>query len=354
MNTEPPMNPLRRTLMRAGKRTESMSFPDGSRLLLLPEHGRLLGLYPADDDANFLWTNPALATAESAEAYFRRGGWPNPGGDRTWLAPEIELFIGDLARSAHTYAVPAALDPGNWTLASATHTELRLTQATCLRLHRAKQDVRVRLEKVLRPTGNPLPDAGLDYAGYSQATTLEVEPQPGVPTRLGIWNLLQLPQPGTIWIPTRAPARPHVVFGALAADELTETSSRVSWTMEPPGGDAKISLKPQVLTGRAGYLRETGMPGIQDLVVRDFSVGAERDYVDALWESPHEAGWAFQACCVRNGAECFNELEYHVPAATAVAGCRVSRDESRVWAFRGPKEAVAMAARQLLGNAVIG
>jgi len=54
-------------------------------------------LYPGGSDENFLWTNPALASAESAQKYFLRDGWPNPGGDRTWLAPEIELFIGDLA-----------------------------------------------------------------------------------------------------------------------------------------------------------------------------------------------------------------------------------------------------------------
>jgi hypothetical protein len=153
-------------------------------------------------------------------------------------------------------------------------------------------------------------------------------------------------------IQTCAPARPHVVFGSPAAGELTVEPSLVRWNMAQPGADAKISLKPQALTGRAGHLRETR--DTCDLVVREFSVGAERDYVDALWEPPHEAGWAFQACCVRNGAECFNELEYHVPAATAVAGRQVSRDESCVWAFRGPKECVAMAARQLLGDAVIG
>jgi hypothetical protein len=345
------MNPLRRMLMHAGKRTESMSFPDGSRLLLLPEHGRLLGLYPADDDTNVLWTNPALATAASAETYFNRSGWSNPGGDRTWLAPEIELFIGDVDRLFETYAVQPALDPGHWKVVAATAAEVSLVNETRVHLHRQNRDVGVRLTKTYSVAPNPLRDvAGLQVAGYTLATTLEVESQPGVPTRLGIWNLLQLPQPGTMWIPTRAPARPHVVFGAPAAGELTVTPGLVRWNMAPPGGDAKISLKPQPLTGRVGYSRASDTSGMQDLVVREFSVGAERDYVDALWAPPHEAGWAFQACCVRNGAECFNELEYHAPAVTARSGEAVIRDESRVWAFRGPKELVALAARHLLGD----
>ncbi len=345
------MNRLHDNLTRAGKHPICATFADGARLLVLPEHGRLLGLYPDDADENFLWTNPALRDEASARAYFARRGWSNPGGDRTWLAPEIELFIGDVDRVFETYAVQSALDPGQWKVAAATAAEVRLVNETRVRLHRQNRDVGVRLTKTYSVAPNPLRDvAGLQVAGYTLATTLEVESQPGVPTRLGIWNLLQLPQPGTMWIPTRAPARPHVVFGAPAAGELTVTPGLVRWNMAPPGGDAKISLKPQPLTGRVGYSRASDTSGMQDLVVREFSVGAERDYVDALWAPPHEAGWAFQSCCVRNGAECFNELEYHAPAVTARSGEAVIRDESRVWAFRGPRDAVARAARQLLGD----
>jgi len=352
------MNTLLGHLTHAGKEPMPLSFPDGSRLLVLPESGRLLGLYPAADDTNFLWTNPALAAAESSKAYFARAGWCNPGGDRTWLAPEIELFIGDVKQAVETYAVQPALDPGHWMVESVTAAEIRLVNETRVRLLRQNRDIGVRLTKTYSVAVNPLQDvAGLQIAGYTLVTTLEMEPQPDVPIRLGIWNLLQLPQPGSMLIPTCAPARPHVVFGSAATGELTVEPNLVRWTMAPPGENAKISLKPQSLMGRAGHLRATHDPrhtthDTCDLVVREFSVGAERDYVEALWEPPHEAGWAFQACCVRNGAECFNELEYHVPAAPAVAGRHVSRDKSRVWAFRGPKESVAMAARQLLGDAV--
>jgi hypothetical protein len=371
------MNRLHDNLTRAGKHPICATFADGARLLVLPEHGRLLGLYPDDADENFLWTNPALGDEASARAYFARPGWSNPGGDRTWLAPEIELFIGDVDRVFETYAVQSALDPGHWKVVAATAAAVSLVNETRVHLHRQNRDVGVRLTKTYSVAPNPLRDvAGLQVAGYTLATTLEVESQPGVPTRLGIWNLLQLPQPGTMWIPTRAPARPHVVFGAPAAGELTVTPGLVRWNMAPPGGDAKISLKPQPLTGRVGYLRASHDPRHTtrdprhttrgprhtthdtrhtthetcDLVVREFSVGAERDYVDALWSPPHEAGWAFQSCCVRNGAECFNELEYHAPSVTARSGEAVIRDESRVWAFRGPRDAVARAARQLLGD----
>jgi hypothetical protein len=212
----------------------------------------------------------------------------------------------------------------------------------------------VRLEKVFRPTANPLPDAGLGYAGYSQVTTLEVEAPPDSAVRLGLWNLLQLPSPGTMLIPTSAATPPQRVFGALSNRELTVTPHGVRWEMAGPGADAKIALKAHPLTGRVGYLHATPATQHWDLVVREFTVALGGDYVDALWDPPHETGWAFQACCIRNGAERFTELEYHAPAVSAEKGLPSSRDESRVWAFRGPQEAVARAASLLLGGAVTG
>ena len=383
------MDVLIETLKQAGQSPLPVVFPDGTRLLLLPGSGRVLGLYPAEDEANFLWTHPALADSTTASAFFASSGrlsqaerlsqavWLNPGGDRTWLAPEIDLFIRDLSRQAETYAVPAALDPGNWMAVFPN----RMTNTTRLRLYHPDREVALRLSKRLSPAANPLlgtpiENGGLSYAGYTLTTTLELEPQPDTPVRLGIWNLLQLPQPGQMWIPTRAPSQPQAVFGAFSPAELTLEPHLVRWDMASPGVDAKIALKAAPLTGRVGYLRQmpiqTGPQGMQDsqaerlgnterfsptvwdLVVREFTVDPAGDYVDALWDNPSDrgrlsqAGWVFQACCVRTGNARFNELEYHAPAAVTISGKNVSHDESRVWAFRGSRDAVAAAAQLLL------
>jgi hypothetical protein len=197
----------------------------------------------------------------------------------------------------------------------------------------------------------------LEYAGYSQVTTLETEAPPDGAVRLGIWNLLQLPPPGTMLVPTRAATPPQTVFGVLSRGELAVATRGVRWEMAGPGADAKIALRAGALTGRVGYLCATpcraeatpGRPDALDLVVREFTVEPDGDYVDALWEPPHATGWAFQACCVRNGAERFNELEYHAPAASPAAGRSRRCDQSRVWAFRGPADTIGKAAAALLG-----
>jgi hypothetical protein len=289
---------------------------------LLPASGRLIGLYPDGSDENFLWTNPTPG-----------GAWPNPGGDRTWLAPEIELFIGDLARPWNTYAVQPALDPGNWRLDG----ENTLTNSTRLRLHRSGREVGVQLRKTYRPALNPLSVNGLQFAGYTQVTSLETD------APLGIWNLLQLPAPGMMLVATRGAVRPQIVFGEIADPDLVSGPGLLRWRMDG-GADAKISLLATDFTGRAAHLHQRN-PDSWDLVVRDVVVDPAGQYVDALWTPPYKRGWAFQACQVRSLAGGFNELEYHAPVTT-------KRDESRVWAFRGPLDRITEAAELLLGTRV--
>jgi len=298
----------------------TLPLADGARALVLPAAGRLLGLYPDGSDENFLWTNAGPS-----------GAWPNPGGDRTWLAPEIELFISDINRLAETYRVPAALDPGHWRL----NGDNRLVNFTRLRLHRPGRDVDVRLEKEFRPAPNPLPDAKLQYAGYTQITRLETD------APLGIWNLLQLPAPGTMLVATHRAVQPQLVFGEVANKELVSEPALLRWRMDGTG-DVKMSLLATDFAGRAAHLHQRG-PDCWDLVMRDVTVDPAGEYVDALWTPPHRRGWAFQACQVRSLGGGFNELEYHAPVTT-------KRDESRVWAFRGALDRVTEAAERLLGT----
>lgn len=295
---------------------------------MLPSSGRLTGLFPPGSDENFLWVNPSPA----------KTGWVNVGGDRTWLAPEIELFIGDLKRPSETYLVPPALDPGCW---RSNGSERHLINDTRVRLLRANREADVRLSKQFTDAANPLPSANLSYAGYTQVTSLETD------APLAIWNLLQLPPGGVMLVASRGMAQPRVVFGKMSEGELTVTPGLVCWQMARIGRDTKISIKAGVLTGRAAYLHPCASRGAADLVVREFAVDPAGEYVDALWDPPHETGWAFQACCVRNGPEQFNELEYHAPRGRR-------RDESRVWGFRGPLPGIVAAATALLERDVAG
>ena len=77
---------------------------DGA-LLIAPECGRVLGLWPHWRGENALWVDPGFLGALAAGT--KDEEWRCPGGDRMWLAPAAE-FLED-GRTP-----PPSLDPGRW------------------------------------------------------------------------------------------------------------------------------------------------------------------------------------------------------------------------------------------------
>jgi hypothetical protein len=84
---------------------------DGAALML-PEYGRILGLWPYWRGENALWVNPEFFRCLQAGS--KQEEWLNPGGDRMWLCPESEFFTEDAGRPADTWQVPRSVDPGTY------------------------------------------------------------------------------------------------------------------------------------------------------------------------------------------------------------------------------------------------
>lgn len=339
------------TLKVAGRATVNVHLPDGGRAVVLPHGGRVLGLFAAGSEENFLWTNPVLADAAATKAFLASGQWHNTGGDRTWVSPENDFFWADYPKM-QTYFQQRSLDPGRY---HCTRTESGVRLACNLNLHsyRTREDIRLRIVKEIEPAANPFrqaPDlrglAGLAFDGYSLRTTLELRSR-AQRTAVGLWNLLQMPHGGRMLIPTRFRTEPTRYFGSIAPRDLVVTDGLVRFEMRL-AGDHKIGVRALALTGRAGYLYPCGRKWA--LLVRNFRVNPSGDYVDCLMNGQCPAD-AFQACNVSNSSlGSFSELEYHVPAIGGSTGLTRSEDVSQVWAFRGPLAAIQRAASVLLGK----
>jgi len=343
---------IKNVLNSIGRKTEDIISADGSRLLMLPDSGRVLGLFTPDSEENFFWTNPALNDKKRASSFFKAKGWHNPGGDRTWLAPEIEIFIGDLANPTGTYQVPRGLDPGSWRI-ECHDPFLRLASKAPIHMRRSKKKLNARICKEFKPAPNPLRNMnikGIQYSGYEQNTFLEMDVIPSSPVQIGLWNLLQLPKPGRMLIPTYFKAKPQLVFGTAESGDFKIGRNLIIWNMDHGNTSCKMSIKAEALTGRAGYLcRSSAKSADWNLVVRQFSVNPSGEYVDALWSDPMDCGYAFQACSVNSGKQSFNELEYHAPSAKTLAGQNQTYDQSLVWAFRGGFADIEKVAKIIIG-----
>src|SRR6185436_4616369 len=108
------------------------------------------------------------------------------GGDLTWVSPERELHVGDMGRAWDTYAVPAEVDPGHYTVAQQP-TQINWRSPARLFFNRQQQFSEVEIEKSVRLLADPLrleagfgSLAGVAYAGYELATSLRlIDPPAG-------------------------------------------------------------------------------------------------------------------------------------------------------------------------------
>jgi hypothetical protein len=336
------------TLRQAGNPVELFVAPDGSRVLALPYGGRILGLFTPASPENFFWTNPTLASVDSARGFYESPEWHNSGGDRTWLAPEIDFFLPDFP-STERYWQPRELDPGSYQVQK-SDSALTLINELALTYSRSKTSVSLRVTKRLSPAPSPLRHERerleqVAYAGYTLTSRLELLDGPGV--QAGLWHLLQLPHGGEMLIPTYSRTEPTVCFGTIAPGDLTCEERLLRYRMHAPGAQ-KISVRAVAITGRMGYVYGAGDQCA--LVVRNFSVNPSGDYVDVPWTDPCDFGYAAQACSIDNELGAFSELEYHVPAIGP--GRTSCEDVSQVWAFRGSAGDIQSIARTLLSAEV--
>ena len=346
------------TLKAVGKPAELHQTEDGTRILVLPYGGRILGVFAPGSEENFLWTNSALDNPETARAYYASDDWQNSGGDRTWLAPEVDFFFPKFPNiDIAGYWQPRSLDPGNYELTKTTH-GVRLSNRLTIEGFRSRKRVLLEITKSVAAAPNPLrhetslQTAAVEYAGHTLVTSLKiVDTQPNDAFLVGLWSLTQMPHRGELFIPTYSKTEPRIYFGLVDAppDELAMSDRLVRFKMRA-AGEHKIGVRAAATTGRIGYIYPTGSK--HALIVRNFFVNPSGEYADVPWTEPDDLGYSTQACSVNSRWGMFSEMEYHVPAIGGNTGLSHVEDRSQLWAFRGSREDIVKIARTLLSNEI--
>jgi len=346
------------TLKAVGKGTELHQTDDGTRLLILPYGGRILGVFAPGSEENFLWTNSVLDSPETARAYYAGDDWQNSGGDRTWLAPEVDFFFPKYPNvDIAGYWQPRSLDPGNYEITKTTNF-VKLTNRLKIDAFRSRKRVELEITKSIAAAPNPLRYdtsiriGAVEYAGHTLLTSLRIlDPGPKEAPLVGLWSLTQMPHRGELFIPTYSKAEPWIYFGLVnaPADELTMSDRLVRFKMRAEG-EHKIGLRAAFTTGRIGYMYPAGNK--YALLVRNFFVNPSGEYADVPWTEPENRGYSTQACSVNSRWGEFSEMEYHVPAIGGTTGLSCIEDRSQLWAFRGSKEDMGKIARALLSSEI--
>ncbi len=337
----------------AGAGLQPRALPSASGGLIVSVRGaRILGIFLDGVSDNLVWTNPdALGDAERAKRARAAGEW-NYGGDRCWLAPEIELHFVNPQRPSHKeYAVPPALDPGNYAV--------RQESAGGLLLHNAGQATNLvshqvfgfRTTRAITLCAPPLDTPGLSYVGYELSSELEITSPDRPEACYGLWHLMHLPPGGAVHIATRQ--KPEIVdyFATNVAAYCRHAPDQVVFPITGMQMQ-KLGLRAADVTGLFGYYRPAG-GGSATLIVRQAAVFAGATYADYPADQRHRRDIAVQCWSNPGTTPTCGEMEYHSIAATAGSFFR-TRDVSRTWCFGGPADRVREIGRQLLGVKDVG
>ncbi len=277
--------------------------------------------------------------------------WHNSGGDRTWLAPEVDFFLPNFPDTS-TYVQPRQFDAGQY-IVTVADDEVQIDTEFLLHSYRANADLALSLSKTVSLVADPLARMRdnrlmkLEFAGYKLRTSLRaIRP---IPTGVwvGVWNLLQMPGGGELLAPTFFRSPPTIFFGDIPAGHLRTEDRLVRFRMEAPG-EQKICISALATVGRLGYIHTDGDG--YTLIVRSFWVNPNGAYRDVWHTRLDDDGYAVQACNINTASlGCFAEMEYHTPAIGDGGGEDRVDDTSIVWAYRGNLTAIREAAHCLLG-----
>lgn len=314
------------------------------QVLLVPWGGRILGLAP-DHQTNTLWTHEALQSESGARKLLNTAGWLNFGGDRAWIAPEVETNFSYPHNSKPVYDVPKSIDPGQYHVSAQDAHAVRLSAAMTVHFHRLQAEARLLVERVVTCLPeSPLPIPGeVQFAGYrlqSAFSSAELIPK-GV--RPGLWHILQAPGGGKIMIPVRPGAKPRAFIGTPAC----ELAGRRLTCNVVTSKSFKFSLRADDCLGFMLYINTARSPAT--LVARHFAVHDRAGYSDEPYDDPSDLGHVQQVYVDDGALGGFGEMEYHTPAL-ASQGPTTLTDTSEVWGFTGPAGHLTILAEQLLAR----
>ncbi len=147
-----------KSLRGAGVHFTRMPLSGGYSVIVTEHWGKIFGPFSGDDDPGLLWLSPKAAEAQGLRDMKERGDWCI-GGDRIWLAPEVQFNIPDRVHwdSDGAYVLPRAVDPGQYRMETQGDTCVSLEQRIDVALHNlAAGSKKLRIKRTVRPALDPL------------------------------------------------------------------------------------------------------------------------------------------------------------------------------------------------------
>jgi hypothetical protein len=330
-----------------------LSLKDGSRIVISQRGGRIFGPFQDEESPSLFWVNSAFAQPEAFKEFLASGHW-NLGGDRIWIAPEIQYNTRDRNNFFEAFHLPEAMDPGQYKLEETAAGQWRLSMDTTLaayNLASGRKDLH--LDRLIQPVEDPLRNLknylelveNVNFSGYEQIVTLEESQRDEIVSET--WSLIQLNPGGRLGIPSTPCVEYHDYY--LPIDDTFMTLHPHHISMRVTGDRTyKVGFKSPQVFGRIGYFNELAA-GRAYLVVRNFFNNPSGAYTEEIDRTPGQHGFSIHVYNDNGGLGGFGELECNEQAIGAYTGRSKSTDQLVLWIYTGETGKIKSIALQLLG-----
>ncbi len=322
-------------------------------IIIVQRGGRIFGPFLSPDSESIFWLNSAFARPDSFKEFLHSGDW-NLGGDRMWIAPEIQYSVPDRADYWGTIRIPEQVDPGRYVLDQPQPEGWRLSQDVTLEAYNlASGQKELHLARLIRRVEDPLRNLsayrdlieGVTFAGYEQVVSLSESRLDDIMSEA--WSLIQLNPGGLLLIPASRRVEFTDYYQPIDASLQTIHADHVRLKIT---GDRqyKVAYKAAHVFGRLAYFNHFDH-GRAYLIVRNFFNNPSLPYAE---EPPHVPGCRGHSIHVYNDNGMFGgfgELECNAQTIGGETGRSASTDQLLLWLYVGAADRVKDVALHLLG-----
>ena len=335
-----------------GLRYEIFPLQNDVFVIISQRGGRIFGPFLSEGSESIFWMNDAFAQPESFKEFLDSGSW-NLGGDRIWIAPEIQYGVQDRDNYWGSITWPPQVDPGTYAIEQPRPGEWLLSQDIALEaFNLATGTKELHLERLIRRAEDPLRNLGaypglvdgVTFAGYEQVISLSERKRDDIVSEA--WNLVQLNPGGLLLIPA-SPRLEFTDYYAPIGDLHTIYPDHVR--LQITGSrQYKVGYKAAHLFGRMAYFNHFD-DGRAYLIVRNYFNNPSMPYAE---EPDHTVGRRGHSVHVYNDSGDFGgfgEMECNLQTIGGETGRSASTDPLVLWLYVGDEEKIREIAVNLVG-----
>ena len=332
---------------------EILNIGDGWQIAVTRHGGHIFGPFSEEYPEGLFWIPDSIREKDRYRELIDKRIW-NIGGDRVWIAPEIQFNIRDRSHYRESLDTPKAIDPGNYAMTRKGE-QICLEQSLDLEsFNTVTGSIHVDFRRTILKAANPLrmlPDfpelmSGLSFCGYEQILDLTGSSKEDIFAES--WDLLQVRTRGILFIPMYTPRRGTDHY-APAGDHEYPVEHGICLKLT---GDSqyKIAYKSALLTGRFGYMKESDTLQTY-LIIINYPNNPSAMYSEEP-PQPELAGDTGYSIHIYNDdgmSGGFAEMECNMQTIGNPTGISRSVDRLSTWIFSGPKKQLKKVSVMLLG-----